>query len=59
MSTIQSNFVGMTIMQRLKVTGQYEAFKEAYKKNKATAIKMLEALNLDQKSIEGFLKSKF
>ncbi|MEQ6165842.1 MULTISPECIES: hypothetical protein [unclassified Ekhidna] len=58
MSTIQSNFVGMTIMQRLKVTGQYEAFKKALKKNKASAIKMLEALNLDQKSIENFLKSK-
>ncbi len=59
MSTIQSNFVGMTIIQRLKVTGQYDAFKAALKKNKAAAIKMLEALNLDQKSIEGFLKSKF
>lgn len=59
MSTIQSNFVGMTIMQRLKVTGQYDAFKTALKKNKAAAVKMLEALNLDQKSIEGFLKSKF
>lgn len=59
MSTIQSNFVGMTIMQRLKVTGQYEAFKAALKKNRESAVKMLEALNLDQKSIEGFLKSKF
>ena len=59
MSTIQSNFVGMTIMQRLKVTGQYDAFKDALKKNRAAAVKMLEALNLDQKSIEGFLKSKF
>ncbi|MEO9484423.1 MAG: hypothetical protein ABJG47_13285 [Ekhidna sp.] len=59
MSTIQSNFVGMTIMQRLKVTGQYEAFKAALKKNRETAIKMLESLNLDQKSIESFLKSKF
>ena len=59
MSTIQSNFVGMTIMQRLKVTGQYDAFKDALKKNRAAAVKMLEAFNLDQKSIEGFLKSKF
>ncbi len=59
MSTIQSNFVGMTIMQRLKVTGQYEAFQTALKKNKDAARKMLEAFNLDQKSIEGFLKSKF
>jgi hypothetical protein len=59
MSTIQSNFVGMTIIQRLKVTGQYDAFKKAYKKNKELAIKMLESLNLDQRSIEGFLKSKF
>ncbi|WP_420575455.1 hypothetical protein [Ekhidna sp.] len=58
MSTIQSNYVGMTIMQRLKVTGQYESFKRALKKNRASAIKMLEALNLDQKSIENFLKSK-
>ncbi len=59
MSTIQSNFVGMTIMQRLKVTGQYDAFKSALKKNKDAARKMLESLNLDQKSIESFLKSKF
>jgi len=59
MSTIQSNYAGMSIIQRLKVTGQYEAFKKAYKKNKELGIKMLEALNLDQKSIERFLKSKF
>lgn len=59
MSTIQSNFVGMTVMQILKVTGQYDTFKSALKKNRESAIKMLEAFNLDQKSIEGFLKSKF
>ncbi|NQZ76499.1 MAG: hypothetical protein HRT61_10380 [Ekhidna sp.] len=59
MSTIQSNFVGMTVMQILQVTGQYEAFKSTLKKNRAAAVRMLENYNLDQKSIEGFLKSKF
>lgn len=58
MSTIQSNYVGMTIIERLKVTGQFDTFKKALKKNKDKARKMLESLNLDQKSIEGFLKSK-
>lgn len=56
---MQSNFVGMTIMQILKVTGQYEAFLTVFKKNKDAARKMLEGFNLDQKSIEAFLKSKF
>ncbi|MEP0987047.1 hypothetical protein [Ekhidna sp.] len=59
MSTIQSNYTGMTIIERLKVTGQFQTFKRTLKKNKEKARQMLESLNLDQKSIEKFLKSKF
>lgn len=59
MSTIQSNYAGMTIIERLKVTGQFQTFKRTLKKNKEKARQMLESLNLDQKSIERFLKSKF
>ncbi len=58
MSTIQSNYEGMTIIERLKVTGQFETFKRALKKNKAKARKILESLKLDQKSIERLLSSK-
>ena len=37
MSTIQSNYAGMTIIERLIVTGQFETFKRALKKNKISA----------------------
>jgi len=57
MSTMQSNYVGMTIIERLKVTGQFETFQRALKKNKDTARKILESLKLDQQSIDKLLKS--
>lgn len=57
MSTIQSNYEGMSIIQRLMVTGQFETFQKALKKNKKKARKILESLKLDQKSIERLLKS--
>ncbi len=56
MSTIQSNFTGLSIIQRLKVTGQFESFQRAYKKNKDKARKILESLQLDQTAIERLLK---
>lgn len=58
MSTIQSNYAGMTIIERLIVTGQFETFKRALKKNKDKARKILESLKLDQKSIDRLMKTK-
>ena len=58
MSTMQSNYAGMTIIERLKVTGQFETFKRALKKNKVKARQILESLKLDQKSIERLLSTK-
>ncbi|MEQ8904281.1 hypothetical protein [Ekhidna sp.] len=58
MSTIQSNYTGMTIIERLIVTGQFETFKRALKKNKDKARKILESLKLDQKTIDRLMKTK-
>lgn len=55
---MQSNYVGMTIIERLIVTGQFETFQKALKKNRTKARKILESLKLDQKSIDRLLKSK-
>jgi len=57
MSTIQSNYTGMSIIERLMVTGQFETFKKALKKNKTKARKILESLKLDQATIEKWLRS--
>jgi len=55
---MKSNYVGMTIMERLIVSTQFETYYEALKKNKAKARKILESLKLDQATIEKLLKSK-
>ena len=57
MSTIQSNYAGMTVFERLIVTGQFEAFHQALKKNRTKARKILESLKIDQASIEKLMKS--
>ena len=59
MNTTQSNYAGMTIIQRLVVSGQLEIFKRALKRNKEKARKILEMLKVDQESIEQMLNSKF
>lgn len=57
MSAIQSNYAGLSIIERLMVTGQFEMFQKALKKNKEKARKILESLKIDQNSIEQLLKS--
>lgn len=56
MSAIQSNYAGLSTIERLMVTGQFEKFQKALKKNKEAARKILESLKIDQISIEQYLK---
>lgn len=57
MSSKLSNYTGMSVVERLMVTGQWETFKKALKKNREKARKILESLKLDQESIERMMAS--